>query len=69
MPGFAFCVARNTPDYFYAFWIPILAYESLLCGLALFRGFQTFQHSASPFRSGRYLVRILIRDSVLYFLV
>jgi hypothetical protein len=69
IPGLAVCVANNIPDYFYAFWIPILAYESLLCGLALFRGFQTFRSSASPFRSGKYLVRILIRDSVLYFLV
>jgi len=69
MPGLVFCVAGNIPDYSYAFWIPILAYESLLCGLALFRGFQTFRSSASPFRSGKYLVSILIRDSVLYFVV
>lgn len=46
-----------------------MVYESLLCGLALFRGFQTFQSSASPFRSGKYLVSILIRDSILYFLI
>lgn len=69
IPGLVSCVPAGVPKHFFAFWIPILVYESLLCGLALFRGFQTFQSSASPFRSGKYLVSILIRDSILYFLI
>ncbi|KAJ7691049.1 hypothetical protein B0H17DRAFT_1063959 [Mycena rosella] len=64
-----FCVPSGVPDYFFAFWVPIIGFESLLCGLALYRGFQTFRASGSPFQSGRHLVAILIRDSVLYFLV
>jgi hypothetical protein len=67
--GTTFCVPFGVPDYFFAFWIPIIGFESLLCGLALYRGFQTFRASGSLFQSGRHLVAILIRDSVLYFLV
>ena len=69
LPDLIFCVPSRITTHFFAFWVPMLAYESLLCGLALFRGFQAFQSSTSPFRSGKYLVSILIRDSVLYFLV
>ncbi|KAJ7260104.1 hypothetical protein C8J57DRAFT_483879 [Mycena rebaudengoi] len=64
-----FCIPVGVPSYFFAFWIPIIAFESLLCALALYRGFQTFKASGSAFQSGRHLVAILIRDSVLYFLV
>jgi len=69
LPDMIFCVPAGVSKHFFAFWVPMLAYESLLCGLALLRGFQAFQSLASPFRSGKYLVGILIRDSVLYFLV
>ncbi|KAJ7031688.1 hypothetical protein C8F04DRAFT_1109448 [Mycena alexandri] len=69
LPGTTFCVPFGVPSYFFAFWVPIIVFESLLCGLALFRGFQTFRASGSAFQSGRHLVAILIRDSVLYFLV
>ncbi|KAJ7596503.1 hypothetical protein C8J56DRAFT_917551, partial [Mycena floridula] len=64
-----FCVPLGVPSYFFAFWIPILVFETLLCVLALARGFQTFRSHGGLFVSGRYLVSILIRDSVLYFLV
>ncbi|KAK7046448.1 hypothetical protein R3P38DRAFT_2873854 [Favolaschia claudopus] len=66
-----FCAPSNVPSYFFAFWIPIISFESLLCFLALFRGFQTFRTSGGStlFQSGRHLVAILIRDSLLYFLV
>ncbi|KAF8993604.1 hypothetical protein BDQ17DRAFT_128569 [Cyathus striatus] len=47
----------------------MLAFETLLCTLALIRGFQTFKAKGPLFSSGRLLVGILIRDSVLYFLV
>ncbi|KAF8068044.1 hypothetical protein FPV67DRAFT_1669904 [Lyophyllum atratum] len=64
-----FCVPKNISPHFFAFWIPMLAFESLLCGLALYKGYETFRSSGSHFRSGRHLVGILIRDSILYFLV
>ncbi|KAJ7624812.1 hypothetical protein FB45DRAFT_924267 [Roridomyces roridus] len=70
LPGIiTFCAPSGIPPWFYAFWIPILAFESLMCALALYRGFQTFRASEPAFQSGRHLVAILIRDSVLYFLV
>ncbi|CAA7268893.1 unnamed protein product [Cyclocybe aegerita] len=67
--GGKFCVPSGVSDTFYTFWIPMLAYEFLLCMLALIRGFQTFKTNGSLFQSGRQLVGILVRDSVLYFLV
>ncbi|KAF8157218.1 hypothetical protein B0H34DRAFT_712762 [Crassisporium funariophilum] len=69
IPGGMFCVPSGVSQSFYMFWIPMLAFEFLLCTLALVRGFQTLRSDGSLFRSGRQLVSILIRDSVLYFLV
>ncbi|KAF5383063.1 hypothetical protein D9615_004822 [Tricholomella constricta] len=68
-PNLIFCVPFNVSNHFFAFWIPMLAFESLLCGLALYKGYETFRSSSSPFRSGKHLVGILIRDSIFYFLV
>ncbi|KAH9478051.1 hypothetical protein JR316_0010288 [Psilocybe cubensis] len=31
IPGGAFCVPANVTPHFYAFWIPMLAFETLLC--------------------------------------
>ncbi|PPQ68733.1 hypothetical protein CVT24_007560 [Panaeolus cyanescens] len=64
-----FCVPSNVPKNFYTFWIPMLAFECLLCVLALIRGFQTFRSGGSLFQSGRKLVGVLIRDSIFYFLI
>jgi len=69
VPGGLFCVPSGVSTHFYTFWIPMLAFESLLCTLALIRGFQTYRAKGSLFHSSRQLVGILIRDSVLYFLV
>ena len=69
IPHGMFCVPTGVSDNFYTFWIPMLAFECLLCTLALIRGFQAFVSDGSLFRAGRHLVRILLRDSVLYFLV
>jgi hypothetical protein len=69
IPGIPFCVPVDVPRHLYAFWIPIIAFESLLCGMALYRGFQGIVGDGSLFRSGRRLVTILVRDSILFFLV
>jgi hypothetical protein len=69
IPGLPFCIPFDVPGYLYAFWIPILAFESLLCGMALFRGFQAFHYRQSVFQSGRHLVTLLLRDSIVYFLI
>jgi hypothetical protein len=69
IPGLPFCIPIKIPSYLYAFWIPILAFESLLCGMALFRGFQAFRYRRSVFQAGRHLVTLLLRDSIIYYLV
>ncbi|KAF8198515.1 hypothetical protein BJ912DRAFT_1020456 [Pholiota molesta] len=69
IPDGLFCVPNNVTSHFYAFWIPMLAFEFLLCLLALIRGFQTYRSNGSLFRSGRRLVGILVRDSLMYFVV
>jgi len=68
LPGVPFCVPFGIPGHFYTFWIPLLLFEALMCGLALYRGFRTLRTEGSLFQSGRQLVRILIRDSIFYFL-
>ncbi|TEB31061.1 hypothetical protein FA13DRAFT_478427 [Coprinellus micaceus] len=69
IPNGKFCMPHGVSDKFYIFWVPMLAFECLLCTLALIRGFQAFVSDGSLFRRGRELVQILLRDSVLYFLV
>jgi len=69
IPGQRFCIPLGISPNFYIFWIPILAFESLLGGLALIRGIRNTRSDRGIFYFGRDLVNILIRDSVLYFLV
>lgn len=68
-PGHNFCVVENVSDHFYAFWIPMLASESVLCGLAVYRFMQNHRSRSTLFQTGRRLVENLIRDSVFYFVV
>jgi hypothetical protein len=69
IPGKRFCIPLGISPYFYTFWIPILVFECFLGTLALIRGIQTTRFDHGVFHFGRDLVNILIRDSVLYFLV
>jgi len=69
IPGLPFCVPGGDLHLFYTFWIPLLISESLLCGLAVYRGIYLHRLHGSTFRSGNRLVEFLIRDSVVYFLV
>lgn len=68
VPGRHFCVPLGISSHFYSFWIPILAFETLLCALALARGIQTVRSERGLFRFKRDLVNVFVRDSVLYFL-
>lgn len=38
-----FCTPINAKGYFYAFWIPILCFETLLCVLACIRGYKSYK--------------------------
>ncbi|KAH9829842.1 uncharacterized protein C8Q71DRAFT_887647 [Rhodofomes roseus] len=66
-----FCAASGLSAYAYAFWIPMLVSECVLCALAVSR-FVHMHHTrtgATLFQNGRRLVEALIRDSVWYFVV
>ncbi|KAF8891477.1 hypothetical protein CPB84DRAFT_1784218 [Gymnopilus junonius] len=69
IPGGAFCVPFGISSHFYTYWIPMLAFETLLCVLAVVKGFQTFKSNGSLFHRGQQLVGILVRDSLMYFFV
>ncbi|EKM76900.1 hypothetical protein AGABI1DRAFT_93821 [Agaricus bisporus var. burnettii JB137-S8] len=65
----AFCVPQNISPNFFLFWVPLLVFESLLCGMAVYKGYQSFKAGATMLHSGSRLLSILIRDSVLYFII
>ncbi|RPD79186.1 hypothetical protein L226DRAFT_531011 [Lentinus tigrinus ALCF2SS1-7] len=67
--GTTVCVPFGLPDNFYAFWIPMLISESVLCGLALFRGFKSYRPAENVLKSGRRMIEVLVRDSASYFVV
>ena len=73
-----FCIPVLYRKDFYAFWIPILAFESLLFGLVLSKAIRTYKsedeytikqrRTITLILRGRKLMDILIRDSAIYFL-
>ncbi|TDL17918.1 hypothetical protein BD410DRAFT_793793 [Rickenella mellea] len=69
LPGIPICLPIGAPSHFYAFWIPILIMETLLCVLACYRGYKSYMVQASTQNRGRRILEILVRDSILYFLV
>jgi len=69
IPGGRFCNLPTIPPHIYVFWVPQVFIGTLLCALALIRAFQSFKSHGSLFYQGQCLIDILIRDSVMYFLV
>ena len=67
IPGLPFCIPLNVSKHFYAFWIPILAFETLLCTLAVVRVYETYR--TQEMQRGVHLVEVLLRDSVVYYVV
>ncbi|KAF8902285.1 hypothetical protein CPB84DRAFT_1776389 [Gymnopilus junonius] len=73
IPGGQICYSNHSP-HLYAFWIPILSFECLLCALALAHGYQDYRDSLRGFGSRLIgaldtpkLSEILVRDSITYF--
>lgn len=68
-PDVKFCIPSSRSDFLFAAWLPLLGFEILLCGLALYKGYQTYQlhipHGLSMFTISAFL----IKDSILYFVV
>lgn len=53
-------------------WIPFLVFETLLCALALIRGYQSYDPDERDLRLGGHssrLLTILIRDSAIYYVL
>ena len=69
--GSTFCAPLNLQDikYFYTFWIPMLVSESVLCALAILRAVHSYRKRTTIAASGRALMAVLIRDSILYFVM
>jgi len=70
-PGFIVC-STVMPSYFAAYWIPILAFETTLFILTLLKGWQNFRKERISTRSGmsgRSLINLLVRDSIIYFFI
>ncbi|KAH7908662.1 hypothetical protein BJ138DRAFT_1115649 [Hygrophoropsis aurantiaca] len=70
-PGFVVC-STTLPPYFAAYWIPILAFEITLLALMLAKGWQNFRQqnvTAVSGMTGKSLGNLLVRDSIIYFVV
>ncbi|KAF4616416.1 hypothetical protein D9613_008245 [Agrocybe pediades] len=52
----------------FGLWLPPLAFESGLCIMVLYKGYQTFKYTAVKNRTVA-LIEILVRDSVMYYLI
>lgn len=53
IPGIPFCIPIKTSNHFYAFWIPILSFETLLCSLALYKGYRSYKDQELKLRLRR----------------
>ncbi|KAH9923853.1 uncharacterized protein B0H18DRAFT_955698 [Fomitopsis serialis] len=57
------CVADGIKKWAWAYWVPVMVWESLLLALSLYRSAQQAREEAGTPR----LMVVLLRDSVLYF--
>lgn len=64
-----FCAFGNIPPYLSAFFLPLLAFESLLGGLAIYKWVKEVGVTLASPRLAPALLRVLVRDSVIYFIV
>ncbi|KAL5525985.1 hypothetical protein ACEPAG_7323 [Sanghuangporus baumii] len=83
IPGTDFCIPIHVSSHFYAFWIPILCFEALLCALACIRGYRSYRdreirrlsvlrrRARQSHQPEKHLniLEILLRDSVGYFII
>lgn len=61
------CYSKGSPSLIKALWIPVLCFETLLCALALLRGYRVSDPELRG--NGSLLMTILIRDSAIYYLL
>ena len=63
------CALVHSWNRYYLIWVPPMMYELLLVGLALYKGYQSFQSDGPTSWNGTRTMDILIQDSIMYFLV
>ena len=71
LPTTTLCVAvKQSQLYFVSLWISVLAFELILCALAIYKGFLTLQKDSQTggWSCGRTL-SVLVKDSILYFIM
>ncbi|CAE6414238.1 hypothetical protein RSOLAG22IIIB_01605 [Rhizoctonia solani] len=71
VPGFRICALLGVPQGMYIYWATNLAFESILFGLAIVKAYQhvSRQQGLRASWSGPRILSVLVRDSILYFLV
>lgn len=72
VPDGKFCDGLGMLPHFYAFWIPFLLFDTLLCILALIHGYRDYKEGDRNIAALKYfnqqrLSEILVRDSIIYF--
>jgi len=65
------CILQNTWPLSYLYWLPFLAFETVLFSLALIKGVHSYRDKEIAFAHGRAVraMEILLRDSILYFML
>lgn len=53
-------------SFYYVYWIPILVFEAILCGLAVYKGYERWSESSAD-GTRVHTLEYLIKDSILYF--
>ncbi|KAH7920725.1 hypothetical protein BV22DRAFT_1132849 [Leucogyrophana mollusca] len=68
-PDAKICVAEDVPGFFFAWWLPVIVFEGLLCMFALSAGVRQLvsRTKMEGFRGGR-AVDALVKGNVFYFL-
>ncbi|KAG1736931.1 uncharacterized protein EDB91DRAFT_497519 [Suillus paluster] len=59
--------AGPTPSWFLPFWMPLMAFDFLIMGLAGFKSVQHYRRVPNKKWSGAQLMKTLARDSFIYF--
>ncbi|KAG0699012.1 hypothetical protein DFH29DRAFT_938596 [Suillus ampliporus] len=64
---FGICVLGTTPTWFIPFWSPLMALDFVIMVLAGFKSLQHYYRVPNKNWSGAQLMKILARDSFIYF--
>lgn len=68
--GMSMCEVTHVPRHIYVYWIPVLVFELVLFGLAFAKGYShAFKFTGGNWWCPRLLMGILMRDTVVHFLV